>query len=156
MSVVQPDSHHRVFLLEKAKNAITDFIATLGEMDHVPRVLYDELTDLLVNLKNRNLRWSSLKFQLLTLPKDTSNGEVIALQAQISMCPELRPQNKQTSFGPQNWRPRNNNHNNASGSHQGQHPQNFRPARPPSNPKFSQNWNQNQRPLRQSISKYCH
>lgn len=91
----------------KAQTAITDFIIQLVNLDNVPRQLYDELSDLLVNLKTRNLRWSSLRFQLMTLPKNTSNGEVIALQSQLSMCPELRPTNKQTHFGPNNWRSRN-------------------------------------------------
>lgn len=119
--------------VSKAQAAITDFIIQLSNLDNVPRQLYDELTDLLVNLKTRNLRWSSLRFQLMTLPKN--NGEVIALQSQLSMCPELRPANKQTHFGPQNWRPRGNNQFNQSQG-QGQH-QNFRPpSRLPSNPNF--------------------
>lgn len=83
--------------VEKAKATITDFLISISALKNVPRSLYDELVDLLV--KTRNLRWSSLKFQLLTLPKDTSNGDVIALQTLINMCPELKPRNRQTAFG---------------------------------------------------------
>lgn len=128
--------------IEKAEASICDFIVSLSRVADVPRQLYDELFDLLVGLKTRNLRWTSLKFQQLTLPKSTSNGEIIALQNQLSMCPELRPtnQNRQTTFGNNNWRPRNNNNYNnyqaSSSSHKNYHQQaqNFRP-RPP-NPNF--------------------
>lgn len=67
--------------VEKAKTAITEFLIQMSSLTNVPRSLYDEIADLLVNLKTRNSRWSALKFQLMTLPRDTSNGEVIALQA---------------------------------------------------------------------------
>lgn len=121
--------------VSKAQAAITDFLIQVASLDNVPKQLYEELTDLLVNLKTRNLRWSSLRFQLITLPKNTTNGEVIALQSQLSMCPELRPTNRQTHFGPQNWRPRSN-YQGQNSQGQPQHQNFWPPNRPPSNPNF--------------------
>lgn len=52
----------------------------------------------------------------MTLSKNTSNGEVIALQAQLNMCPEMRSQKRQTQFGPNNWKPKGNQGGNNSSS----------------------------------------
>lgn len=87
-------------IVEKAKNAVMEFLIQMEELRNVPKSLYEEICDFLVNLKTRNLKWSVLKFQLLTFPKDTSNGELIALQAQLNMCPEMRPINKLLTTAP--------------------------------------------------------
>lgn len=123
--------------IDKARQAITKFLIKMSKMKNVPESMYEEVVDLLINLKTRNLRWTSLKFQLITLPKTTSNGEVIALQSQLSSCPELRPtgSNRQSTFGPSNWRPRGNQQNrNFGGSSSSS---SFQQHRPPPNPNFN-------------------
>lgn len=76
--------------IEGAKRTIAAFLFQLTAMTHVPQSMVNDLCDLLVNLKQRNLRWTRVQYQIVTAPATITTADMIALQSLLATIPEFR------------------------------------------------------------------
>lgn len=75
--------------MDKARQTLANYLVRLTRSP-VQKDYALQVVDLMTKLESRSLKWSSIKFQLLTLPDTADVHEFISLQTQVSIIPEFR------------------------------------------------------------------
>lgn len=75
--------------MDKARQTLTNFLVRLTRAP-ISKDYTSQVADLLTKLESRSLKWSSVKFQLITLPATADVHEYTFLNTQLALIPEFR------------------------------------------------------------------
>lgn len=76
--------------MQSARTTLQRFLFRLNQTPNVSYAYYGQVIDLLTKLESRNLKWSALRYQILTSIPSTPPSELSALQNQLANTAEYR------------------------------------------------------------------